>query len=198
MLPRTSTGVPIAVVGQAPDLSKAVRLVGLLHPHAIVTDLDFPGEDRYPLTRLREASPRSRVLVLSERDEAPIVRAAFDQGAAGYLVCPTGTGDVVGALRTIVAGERYLDDRLRSAVLQNLEGSEAQLSEREGEVLEQLAAGYTNAEIAARLVISIRTVETHRSNIQRKLGVRTRAELVTAAFSKGMAEVTFARRAATA
>ncbi|HEV3472218.1 MAG TPA: response regulator transcription factor [Actinomycetota bacterium] len=186
VLPTNEDGTTVAVVGAAGDLRKARSLATLLRPDVIVTDLLFPGEDPHPIPRLLEGSPESRVLVLSERSDPEAIQAALDDGVSGYVLRNAHKDDLIVALHEVAAGRRYLDPRIGRLPQRHLQLTPKQLTEREREVLKFLALGYTNSEIASCLVISVRTVETHRSNLQRKLGVRTRAELARAAWREGV------------
>ena len=186
VLPTSDPEGRVAILAGASGLTKTVGLVRLLHPDVVITDLHFPEDDPYPVQRITNAYPGTRVLLLADGCDSSKIQSGWSQGASGYLSRPALPEDIFTALRTIAAGERYLEPGFAPAPVSELSGRE-ELSEREEEVLRLLAAGYTNAEVARRLVISPRTVETHRSNLQRKLGLRTRAELARAAFSGGIA-----------
>ncbi len=186
VLSTTGNDTDVAVVGVTGDLRKAEALVTLLRPDVIISALVFPGEDLRPLPRLLDGSPASRVLVLSDRSDPGAIRGALDDGAAAYVLRDASKDDLLSALHAVAAGRRYLDPRIGPVPLRHLKRTRKELSEREREVLRFLALGYTNSEIATCLVISVRTVETHRSNLQRKLGVRTRADLARAAWHEGV------------
>lgn len=198
VLPTFGTPLRIAVIAEAGELRRSTALIRLLGPDVILTDLSFPGEDRSPARRLRAAHPAARLLVLAPGSDRADVRSAFDQGATGYVLQPADKDTLLDALQAIVTGDQYLDPRLDFLTSGSLDLDERALSDREQEVLQLLALGYTNSEVAARLVISVRTVETHRSNIQRKLGVRSRAELARAAFREGIAALTLTEQTTTA
>jgi len=121
------------------------------------------------------------------------VREAFEAGASGYVLKEAADTEVVGAVRAVAAGERYvhpaLGARLVAAEAEERKRAESDpLSEREREVLALLALGHTNQEIAALLYISVRTAETHRAHIMQKLGLASRAELVRYALDHGLIE----------
>lgn len=183
VLPTSAPEASIAVVGEAGDFARASALIRLLRPDVIVTDLGFHDEDRVPIPRLADAHPEARILVLTDPLDPWAASAALAQGASGYLMRPAAPDELLGALLAVGAGETFVDPRFRPEPMHLVRGNDPHLSDREQEVLQLLAVGHTNAEVARRLVISPRTVETHRSNLQRKLGVRTRAEL--ARFANG-------------
>jgi DNA-binding NarL/FixJ family response regulator len=145
------------------------------------------------LPALLQASPETKVLVLSMQDDPQYVREAFEAGASGYVLKEAADTEVVGAVRAVAAGERYvhpaLGARLVAAEAEERKRAESDpLSEREREVLALLALGHTNQEIAALLYISVRTAETHRAHIMQKLGLASRAELVRYALDHGLIE----------
>ena len=129
------------------------------------------------------------MLVLTAHNDVVYLRRAFAAGASGYLLKEAADIELVQAVRTVASGRQYVHPTLGAAVLHTGTGVErpagpgGQLSERELEVLRGIALGRTNAEIAAVLHVSVRTIETHRTHIQQKLGIRTRAELVERARS---------------
>lgn len=183
VLPTSDPEGRVAVLAETGDLAHTLSLVRLLTPDIVITDLNFTEQDPHPVRRITNVSPGTRVLLLADRSDGLKIQRAFDEGAAGYIDRPAMTEEVLAALRTIASGGRYVGRGFEPAHVSTLSGHQGELSDREQEVLGLLASGYTNAEIARRLVISPRTVETHRSNIQRKLGLRTRAELARAVFS---------------
>lgn len=140
-----------------------------------------------------QSVPDTRVLVLSMQDDPRYVREAFAAGASGYLLKEAADVELVAAIRAVAAGERYvhptLGARMVAADATARQRAETDpLSEREREVLHLLALGHTNQEIADMLFISVRTAETHRAHIMRKLGLTTRAELVRYAIAEGLLE----------
>lgn len=181
------------VVGQAGTAAEAVRLAGEAHPDVFVMDLGLPDATGIDATRrVREASPETRVLVLTVHDDVAYLRKAFDAGAAGYLVKEAADVELVEAVRTVAAGGRYVHPLLGAALLApeadepRPGGPGGELSAREVEVLRLIALGHTQADIADQLYISTRTVESHRAHIHQKLGLRTRADLVRFARQAGL------------
>ena len=153
-------------------------------------DLGLPGASGIAATAgVRQASPDTRVLVLTADNDVVYLRRAFAAGASGYLLKEAADIDLVQAVRTVASGRQYVHPTLGAAALHmgadadRPAGPGGQLSERELEVLRGIARGHTNAEIAAALHASVRTIETRRAHIQQKLGTCTRGELVERARS---------------
>jgi DNA-binding NarL/FixJ family response regulator len=184
----------IEAVGEAPDAERAVYEAIQTKPDVILLDVTMPGKSGIEaLPSIRQAAPDARVLILSMQDDPHYVREAFEAGASGYVLKEAADTEVVGAVRAVAAGERYvhpvLGARLVAAEADARRHAEADpLSEREREVLRLLALGHTNQEIATMLYISVRTAETHRAHIMRKLGLSSRAELVRHALAEGLLE----------
>jgi DNA-binding NarL/FixJ family response regulator len=178
----------IAVIGEADTAERAVLMAHKLQPDLIVLDLLLPrksGDDVIP--DLANVAPQARVLVVSSQAAPSSVRRALSAGAAGYLPKRSSDRDFVAAVRLVADGAGYVDPEL-GAKLVNPNGSAAlePLSERERDILHLLTLGYTNQEIGKKLFISVRTVDTHRAHIMRKLELETRAELVMFALANGL------------
>jgi DNA-binding NarL/FixJ family response regulator len=175
-------------VGEAGTAEDAVRALPRLRPDVVVIDIEMPGMGGLDGTALiRERAPEARVLVLSMHDQARDVRRAFDAGAHGYLLKSAADEDLVRAIRAVAAGERYVHPSLGAVLAAPpSEGPLGALTQREREVLRLLALGHTNHEIAERLIVSVRTVESHRAHVMTKLRVTTRAGLVRAALDAGL------------
>jgi two-component system, NarL family, response regulator NreC len=175
-------------VGEAGTAEEAVRSLPRLRPDVVVIDIEMPGMGGLDGTALiRERAPEARVLVLSMHDQARDVRRAFDAGADGYLLKSAADEDLVRAIRAVAAGERYVHPSLGAVLAAPPpEGPLGALTLREREVLRLLALGHTNHEIAERLIVSVRTVESHRAHVMAKLRVTTRAGLVRAALDAGL------------
>jgi len=177
----------IAVVGEAETAEQAVQRCAALRPHIVLLDLLLPrlgGCEAIP--ELLRCSPRSRVLVLSSQTAPSWVRRALSAGAAGYLSKRASDRELATAIRRVATGEGYVEPSIGARLVVDTSQEIAALSERERDVLQLLALGYTNQEIAARLFISVRTVDTHRAHIMLKLGLETRAELVMFSLSHGV------------
>lgn len=175
----------LEVVGEAGTAHEAVGLARATHPDVFVMDVGLPDGSGIAATAdVIAASPATRVLVLTVHDDVAYLRRAFEAGATGYLVKEAADVELIQAIRHVAAGNQYVHPTLGAALLApdapaaRLSGPGGALSERELEVLRLIALGLTNAEIAERLFVSVRTVETHRAHIHQKLGVRSRAELV--------------------
>lgn len=181
------------VVGEAATAADAISLVGTTRPDVVLMDLSLPGEDGISATRCISAEhPGTHVLVLTMHDDVAYLREAFAAGAAGYVVKKAADVELVAALRTVAAGDTYVHPNLGAALLtqkaapSGVGGRFADLSPRELEVLRLLAVGFTNPEIAEKLGLSVRTIETHRANVQQKLNLRSRAELARLARDSGL------------
>jgi DNA-binding NarL/FixJ family response regulator len=185
---RLETESDITPVGEAGTAEQAVVKARSLQPDLVLLDLLLPRKSGCEaIPELKKVSPESKVLVVSSQSAPSSVRQAMTAGAAGYVAKRASDGELVSAIRRIAAGERYVDPDL-GASLVVADGSPAldPLSERERDVLHVLALGYTNREIGKKLFISVRTVDTHRAHIMRKLRLGTRAELVLFALANGL------------
>lgn len=183
----------LEVVGESGTAAEAVALAREAQPDVFVMDIGLPDRSGIAATaEVCQASPATRVLVLTVHDDVTYLRRAFDAGAVGYLVKEAADVELVQAVRQVAAGKQYVHPSLGAALLAREvaaarpAGPGGELSEREVEVLRLIAGGLTNAEIAARLYVSVRTVETHRAHIHQKLDVRTRAGLVRVAREAGV------------
>lgn len=174
-----------AVVGEASDLQETHALLLDRVPGVLVLDLHMGREFSLGmLSTLRGASPATAIVILTMDDDPAFAQQAWAAGVAGYVLKEASRADLVRAIRMVGGGGRYLDPAIGGWALAG-EGS-AVLSERELEVLRRVALGHTNTEIAKQMHISPRTVETHRANLQRKLGVSGRPELVRYALQHGV------------
>jgi len=170
----------VNVIAEAPDLSTAVEEVQTHLPRVLVLDLGFQhGSSIEMLRRLRTEAPRTEVVVLTMEESPLFAEQAFDAGAAGFVLKDRADSELVDAIHQAARGEEYVSPRVAAGLdmLRRAVDGDA-LSPREVEVLRLIALGHTSAEIAAKLQLSRRTVETHRARILRKLGCRTRADLV--------------------
>jgi DNA-binding NarL/FixJ family response regulator len=178
----------ITPVGEAGTAEQAVGRTRALQPDVVLLDLVLPRRSGYEvIPELLKVSPSTRVLVVSSQTQPTSVRQAITAGASGYVPKHASDSDLVEAIRRVAAGERYVDPKL-GAQLVVADGVPAldPISDRERDVLHLLALGYTNTEIGRRLHISVRTVDTHRAHVMRKLGLATRAELVLFALANGL------------
>lgn len=181
------------VVGEAATGEDALTLVRMESPDVVVMDLSLPGDNGISATqRICESHPATHVLILTMHDDVAYLREAFAAGALGYVVKKAADVELVTAVWTVARGDKYVHPNLGAVLLDKespRSGAEEQLpqlSRREVEVLRLLALGYTNPEMGEKLNISVRTVETYRANVQRKLGLRSRAELARVARDFGL------------
>jgi two-component system response regulator NreC len=184
----------IECVGEAHSGIDALQMLEHLQVDALLTDLDMPEMDGFGLTQRAKARHDGlKVVVLSMHDEPAVVKRAMEMGADGYLVKSAGRDEVLLAIREVHAGRTHFGSGVMEAFLK--QGAQVQqgsallrdLSEREVEVLAALAEGLGNKEIGERLHISPRTVDTHRTNLMRKLDVHHVAGLVRIAIKAGLA-----------
>jgi DNA-binding NarL/FixJ family response regulator len=179
----------VACVG---DGREAVQQARDTRPDVVLMDLSMPELNGADATRaILERDARCRVIVLSMYAQREYVRRALKAGAAGYVVKRSAAKEVVEAIRAVHAGQRYLSPRVADVVLEDYTDDKqddalARLSAREREVLQLLAEGRTGAQIAERLSLSQKTVETYRARLVEKLGIRDLAGLVRFAIQKGL------------
>jgi two-component system response regulator NreC len=184
----------IEVVGEAGNTRDAVFEVRAQKPDVILLDVVMPGESGIEaMPNLMHEAPDAKVLMLSMQDDPRYVREAFAAGASGYVLKEAVDAEVVAAVREVAGGASYVHPALGARMVAADAAARAAadadpLSEREHEVLKLLALGHTNQEIAQKLYISVRTAETHRAHIMRKLNLGTRAELVRYAIEHGQLE----------
>jgi two-component system response regulator NreC len=186
------------VIGQATDGLQVLPRVLELKPEVLVLDLMMPGLGGLEVARqMRDRAPETKVIVLSMHANDAYVVEALRNGAAGYVLKQADARALIDAIRAVRSGARYLSPPLSEEKLERwqLDAKAAPLdlydtlSTREREVLQLAAEGLTSAAIGERLAIGKRTVETHRANLQRKLGVSTHADLVRFAVKKGLVSV---------
>jgi two-component system response regulator NreC len=178
------------VVAQAGSVEEAIRCVGTHRPDVLVLDLNMPGRSSLDaITELRTEHPGTQVVILTMQDEPAYARRALRDGALAYVLKDAADEELVTAVRAAAGGQRYVNPRLGARLAtQEQSGPPGGLSEREVEVLRLVALGCTNSEIAERLFLSVRTVETHRAHIQQKLRLRMRSDLVRYAFEHDLLE----------
>lgn len=181
------------VVEEAEDGAKALELANELKPDVIVMDLSMPGMSGMDTIRqLTAADPSARTLVLTVHEDSSYIRELLRAGVLGYMLKRAAPRELVHAVRTVGAGNVYIDSTLASKLLLGfangegkLEGTPAKLTEREETVLRGIAEGLLAKEIASNLDISIKTVETYRARAAEKLGLVCRADIVRFARRQG-------------
>lgn len=181
----------IEVVGEAGDADATLRAVLGHRPDVLILDLTMPGSltPLQALPLVRERCAQTATVVLTMQQDPEFAREALRAGALGYVLKEAADTELIEAIRRAAAGEPYLNPALGAKLAATPEretGPPDDLSARELEVLRLIALGHTNAAIGTRLFLSVRTVETHRSHVQQKLGRSTRAELVRYALDHGL------------
>ncbi len=183
------------VVGEAGDGREALELVKRLNPDVLVLDLMMPGLNGLEVARqLNKQASKVGVVVLSMHDDEGFVLEALANGVSAYVLKDSNSSDLVQAVREVAAGRRYLSPPLSDRAIETYQqmakigtmDRHETLTLREREVLQLSAEGYTSSEVAARLGISTRTAETHRSHLMHKLGLHTQSDLIRYAIRRGI------------
>jgi two-component system response regulator NreC len=181
------------VVAEAADGDEAVRKACQTRPDVVLMDIAMPNSGGIKaIERIRQEAPTSRILVLTMHDAPAYLRSALAVGASGYVVKRAADAELLSAIRSIHRGRTVVDPALAVTLLQGTLGRRTPgqagdpLSPREREVLDLVARGYTNQQMADRLGLSVKTVETYRSRLVEKLGLRSRADLVRYALDSGL------------
>jgi two-component system response regulator NreC len=184
------------VVGEASSGTETLSLAEQLQPDLILLDLSMPsygGLDALPT--LRKLVPSARILILTMHDDPQYLRQALKHGASGYVLKKAADTELLSAIRAVLRGEVYVHPSMTRVLLEDMlpvsrsaesEDAWGNLSEREQEVLKMVSLGHTSAEIAEKLSLSAKTVETYRARGMEKLGLRTRAALVKFALQNGL------------
>ena len=185
----------IQIVGEAENGRSSVKLAGELAPDVVIMDVAMPDLNGIDATRrITEAEPNARVLALSMHSDGRYVRGMLQAGARGYILKDCAAEELTRAIRTVMANQVYVSPGVTGTIVNDyvrqLSTSDADepatLSRREREVLQLLAEGGSTAQIAERLHLSVKTVETHRKRIMDKLGLRSIAELTKYAIREGI------------
>jgi two-component system response regulator NreC len=176
------------VQAEAEDVPSARHYVRARRPTVLVLDLNMPGEPSLPaIPSLREESPQTQIVVLTMQDDPAFAREALKAGALGFVLKRAAESELIEAVRLAARGEPYLNPQLGARiVVEPPPGPPDGLSEEELQILRLVALGHTNVEIGEQLFLSGRTVETHRIKLQRRLGLETRAELVSYVLDNGL------------
>jgi DNA-binding NarL/FixJ family response regulator len=180
-------------VGEASDGKAAVASARSLSPDVVVLDVSMPKLDgSRAAEQIVKCCPGSKILSLTRHSEDSYVQHLLKAGASGYVLKQSSSATLLTAIRTVAAGQSYLDPAVTAKVVGGYLGkSEArrtgrsQPTERENEVLRLIAVGYSNKEIAARMSLSVKTIEVHKANAMRKLNMRGRIDIVKFAVLQG-------------
>jgi DNA-binding NarL/FixJ family response regulator len=186
----------VEVVGEAEDGAQAIERVERLNPDIIIMDIAMPGMNGLEATqRIHQQYPDARVLILTQYEDQPYVLPLLRAGASGYVLKRALGADLINAVRAVARGESFLYPSVTTTVLEQLRKPEETfkeddktLTQREQEILRQVAHGETSRQIASELDISVKTVEWHRANLMSKLNVHSVAELVSYAIRHGLAD----------
>jgi DNA-binding NarL/FixJ family response regulator len=182
------------VIGEANDGLAAVQLAHELAPDVLVMDISMPGLNGLKATeRVKQFCPQVKVLALTRHTDAGFIQQLFAAGASGYVLKQSASSELVRAIRAVASGVNYLDPQITSKVIGGYisrkprvsEAPARELSEREAETLRLIAWGYSNKEVAARLDISVKTVEAHKANTMKKLGLKSRIDIIRYALLQG-------------
>ena len=186
----------IEVIGEASEGDEAIGLAQELKPNVVIMDLSMPhGKDGLTATaELKKLMPEVAILILTMHDDEEYLFRAIQVGASGCILKSAPQEELLGAIRSVSNGNAYLHPSATKRLMEEYIGSVKQgnsdtfnlLSDREKEVLTLIAKGFSNKEIAEKLFISVKTVETHKSNLMEKLQMKTRPELVAFALKKGL------------
>jgi DNA-binding NarL/FixJ family response regulator len=184
----------LEVIGEARDGITALEMGKTLKPDIAVIDISMPGIIGTSLAeQMRTSCPLCRLIALTVHEDRGYLRQMLENGVAGYVLKRSAAEDLVKAIRIVAAGGIYIDPEMATKAFDNLPGNSAEqsevgaadLSKRELEVLHHLAEGYSSKEIAARLQINVKTIETYKGRALEKLGFQSRVELIRYAVSKG-------------
>lgn len=179
----------IQVVGEAPDGTEAVKLAQELQPRVIVMDMAMPGLNGMQASiEILKVLPKTAILMLSMYSEENYVRNALDAGAKGYILKDAMDIDLATAIKQVAAGQRVVAPGLLSS-MPEVDADHGKLTNREKQILQLIAEGKSNKEIAALLELSVNTVSVHRANLMEALGIHRTAELVLYAVRKGLVHI---------
>ena len=186
------------VISEASDGNAAMQNAIALKPDVIVMDISMPGMNGLAATRaLKQKQPDITIVTLTRHSDDAYVQELLRAGVSGYVLKQSAPTELLQAIRAAAAGRLYLDSALTARVTARLLGRTnkekkpaATLSDRESEVLRLIASGYSNKEIAGQLSLSVKTVEAHKANAMRKLGLRGRIDIVKYAVLQGWLENT--------
>ncbi|SFN71224.1 two component transcriptional regulator, LuxR family [Roseovarius lutimaris] len=184
----------VEVIANLASGHEIIEQVGALNPDVILLDLNMPGIGGLSTAEIiLERRPKTRILILSMHDSPEYITSALSHGAAGYVLKDVPTDEIKRAIDAVMAGQRYLCTGAQGSLAPYDSSDREQLTNREQTILLQLAQGKSNKEVGLALDISVRTVETHRKNIKRKLGISSTAGLTRYAMEHGVLQGTGVR-----
>lgn len=187
----------MTVVGEANNGESAIKKAAELGPDVIVMDISMPGLNGLMATkRIKQVSPQIKILTLTRHTDDGYLQQLLKAGVNGYVLKQSAPAELVNAIRTVGSGKSYLDPALTEKVMGGylrqqtalINAEKVQLSARESEVIRLIAWGYSNKEIGVRLDLSVKTIEAHKSNAMRKLGIASRIDIVRYAILQGWLE----------
>jgi DNA-binding NarL/FixJ family response regulator len=182
------------IVGEAGDGLNAVIQTRELQPDVVIIDVSMPVMNGQKATaKIIEACPQVKILALTRHTDTGFIQQLFRAGVSGYVLKQSASAKLIEAIHTVIAGNHYIDPAITGKVINSYtnrqikldRSSQNSLSDREEEVIKMVAWGYSNKEIAARLDISIKTVEAHKANSMKKLDLRSRIDVVRYALLQG-------------
>ncbi|MCX6132794.1 MAG: response regulator transcription factor [Ignavibacteriales bacterium] len=188
----------IQVIGEITDGAQVISAVQKLRPDILLLDIAMPGMNGLEITRkLAKAAPQVKVIAFTMHDDREYVLEVVHAGARGYVLKETSTSELIRAIETVFNGETFFSESVGKVLLNEQFGAKpgtkmptlSQLSHRENQILRLLADGLSNKLIAAKLKVSVRTIQTHRQHIMKKLGVHTVVELVRFAITRGLSDI---------
>jgi two-component system response regulator NreC len=183
-------------VGETGNGDAAVALAQELRPDVVLMDISMPGLNGSKATKkITDCCPNVRVVALTRHTESGYVQDLLRAGAAAYVLKQSSSEELIRAIRAVGSGNNYLDPAVTTRVFKDYSGRlpqtsnrQVSLTDREAEVLKLIASGYSNKEVAARLVISVKTVEAHKANSMKKLDLTSRIDIVNYALLQGWLE----------
>src|SRR5437588_3142720 len=185
----------MTVIAEAENGEQAIRMAGTAQPDVVILDITMPGGGGLQaIADIRKSNPSIRVLLLTVHEETAYLRTALAAGAAGYVLKKSVDANLLAAIRAVKKGRSYVDSELATGLLQHAipdlagpgRGPNDVLSERELQVLKLVAEGFSSREIAERIFVGVKTVETYRGRFAEKLGLKSRADLVRYALDAGL------------
>jgi two-component system, NarL family, response regulator NreC len=186
------------VVGEAENGNEVIKKVEKLAPDVIVMDISMPELNGLKATkRLKKLNPNVKVLTLTRHTDNAYLQQLLSAGVSGYVLKQSAPAELVRAIRTVFSGKNYLDPALTNKVFKDYVGGapslrgegKSGLTDRESDILRLIALGYTNREIGEQMQISVKTVEAHKANAMRKMGMKTRVDIVRYAVLQGWLKV---------